>query len=361
MSRTHAAVVFLWMLVPRAWAQDTVATRVRSHADSLLRAWREAQAIANLADSLERERATAGRDTIAVGQLRIIANRSPLPLREAAERAWPAIDSLYGNAAADLVEYPYIIHAVDPDTAVRRSVLHIGLEVPWDLDLHSTMTLLLTNVPVAPLDGPLADWLGAPLRPSLDPDEERRAVYVQLVTAPSQAVRACLLGAVARCADVLALGDTSGLLERWYPSPPERRALVTESFRYFFNHGATAQSFQACLARSDAACTGLLRTLPPGTLPRPLAYAARATIVREALRLGGRDSYRRLLDSDVEIGERLAVAAGVGLDSLVGAWRNAIVAARPKTVALPWWALGAGFGWLAFFGTCGMRSSRWRL
>src|SRR6266702_3785244 len=207
MSRTLASVLFLWMLVPQAWAQDTVVMRLRSSADSLLRAWREAQALANVADSLERERATADRDTIAVGYLRIMANRSPLPLRKAAERAWPAIDSLYGNAAADLIQYPYIIRAVDPDTTVGRSVFHVGLEVPWDLDLRSTTTLLLANVPVAPIDRPLADWLGAPLRPSLDPAEERRAVYLQLVTAPSQAVRACLLGELAR----------------WYRRAPTRR------------------------------------------------------------------------------------------------------------------------------------------
>src|SRR5207245_1800365 len=147
-----ASVLFLWMVVPHAWAQDTVVIRLQGRADSLLRAWRDAQAIANVADSLERERATAGRDTIAVGHLRIIANRSPLPLRQAAERAWPAIDSLYGSAAADLIQYPYIIRAVDPDTTVRRSVYHVGLEVPWDLDLRWTTTLLLANVPVPPLD-----------------------------------------------------------------------------------------------------------------------------------------------------------------------------------------------------------------
>jgi hypothetical protein len=361
MSRALSLAIFLWTLAPNAWAQDTMMTRLRSRADSLLQAWRNAQALANFSDSLERERATVARDTIAVGHLRIIANQSPLPLREAAERVWPAIDSLYGGAAAELVHYPYIIRAVDPDTALRRSSLHVGMEVPWDLDLRSTTTLLLTSLPIAPLDPPLAEWLGMPLRPSVYPEDERRAVYVQLVTAPSQAVRACFLGMLARCADVLALGDTSGLLERWYPSPAERRALVTESFRDFFNHGANALAFQACLALSDAACTGLLRSLPAGTLSRPLGPAARATMVREALRLGGRDAYRRLLESDATIGERLAAAAGVGLDSLVGAWRSAIVAARPPAVALPWWAIGTAFGWLTLFAACGLRSSRWRL
>ena len=36
------------------------------------------------------------RDTIAVGALRIVTDPSPLPVRAAAERAWPVLDSLYG-------------------------------------------------------------------------------------------------------------------------------------------------------------------------------------------------------------------------------------------------------------------------
>jgi len=110
--------------------QDTMMVRLRNRADSLLRTWREAERLADLADSLERERATAGSDTIAIGGLRVIANPSPLALREAAERAWPVIDSLYGTAALELAQHPVIIRAVDPDTAVRRTVLHVGLELP---------------------------------------------------------------------------------------------------------------------------------------------------------------------------------------------------------------------------------------
>jgi hypothetical protein len=188
------------------------------------------------------------------------------------------------------------------------------------------------------------------------------AVYVQLVTAPSQSARACFLGSIARCNEALELGDTKGLLELWYPSPAERRALVMQSFAEFFNHGESAQAFRACIARSAAACTGLLRSLPAGTLPKPLAHDARATLVREALRLGGRDAYRRLLrEPDAPIGDRLAAAAGVRLDSLLAHWRDAVLRARPPAVALPWWAVGAAFGWLTFFAACSLRSSRWRL
>lgn len=336
--------------------------RLRTRADSLLRAWQEARLLADIADSLERERATAGNDTIAVGHLRIIANPSPLPLRAAAERAWPVIDSLYGAAAADLAGQPYIFRAVDPDTAVRRSVLHVGLELPWDLDVGMTTNVLLKTVAVPRFDHALAQWLGAALRPTLRAGDERRAVYLQLVTAPSEAVRRCFLGDIERCKDVLQLGDLTGLLERWYVTPAEREALVTGSFTFYFERGATAAPLHQCREHHDDACTALLRSLPPGTLPRPLAYAARSSLVREALLIGGRDAYPRLVaDSTAPMEARLARAAGVSIDSLVTSWRNGVLAARPPALTLPWWASVAALSWTALFGFLALRSSRWRL
>ncbi len=336
--------------------------RLRNRADSLLRTWREAQLLADVADSLERVRATAGHDTIAVGGLRIIANPSPLPLREAAERAWPVIDSLYGSAAQDLAQHPFIIRAVDPDSGVRRTVLHVGIELPWDLDVRATTTALLTTVTAPHLDPALADWLGAALRPTLHPRDEPAAVFVQLVSAPSEAVRGCFLGDIARCKDVLQVGDTTGLLGRWYATPAEREALVTESFSDYFARSATAPSLQQCRQHRDDACTALLQSLPPGSLPRPLAQAARLLLVREVLRAGGRDAYQRLVARPgTSIGERLSSAAGLDIDSLVVRWRNDVLSARPRPLTLPWWASAAAIGWTAFFGFCALRSSRWRL
>jgi len=343
-------------------SQDSLMARLRRQADSLLSAWRDAQRLAALADSLEQVRATAGSDTIAVGGLRIIVNPSPLPLRDAAERAWPVIDSLYGSAAEDLPRYPYIFRAVDPDSSVRRTVLHVGVEVPWDLDVRATTSLLLTTVTPPSFDAALADWLGSALRPTLRPQDEGAAVFIQLVTAPSEAVRRCFLGDIARCKDVLQIGDSTGWLARWYVTPAEREALVTGSFTDYFARGATALTLQNCRQHRDDACTALLRSLPPGSLPRPLAHAARLLLVREALRAGGRDAYRRLVaDPGAPIEERLSSAAGMHIDSLVVRWRNEVLAARPRPLTLPWWAGFAAIGWTAFFGFCALRSRRWRL
>jgi len=362
MSRLLGLVLAVSLLPSPLRSQDSLVVRLRRQADSLLGTWREAQLLADVADSLEQVRATAGSDTIAVGGLRIIVNPSPLPWREAAEHAWPVIDSLYGSAAEDLSRHPYIFRAVDPDSGVRRTVLHVGVELPWDLDVRATATLLLTTVNAPRFDAALADWLGSGLRPTLHPQSERAAVFVQLLTVPSEAVRACFLGDIAHCKDVLQLGDSIGLLERWYATPAEREALVASSFTDYFARGATAPSLQNCRQHRDDACTSLLQSLPPGSLPRPLAHAARILLVREALRAGGRDAYRRLVARpSAPIRERLASAAGMDIDSLVARWRNAALAARPKPLTLPWWAGFAAIGWTAFFGLCALRSSRWRL
>src|SRR5439155_845596 len=81
------------------------------------------------------------------------------------------------------------------------------------------------------------------------------------------------------CRNALALSESPDPLQQWYPSAGERRALVFRSFAEYFgysDHGAHKSGLQQCGAGSDAACTELLRSLPPGALPRPLAYDALA-------------------------------------------------------------------------------------
>src|SRR6266550_2257663 len=254
-------------------AQDV--PRLQARADSLLREWRRASAVADMVDSLNHTRAAGGTDTISVGALRIVTNPSPARLREAAARAWPVIDSLYGSEAQQLAQRPYLIAPYDPDT------------------------------------------------------------------------------------------NSPNPLQQWYPSAGERRALVLRSFAEYFgysDHGAGKPALQSCGAGSDSACTELLRSLPPGALPRPLTYDARAALVHIALRRGGREAYHRLVATPgAPIADRLASAAGVSVDSLVALWRSEILAARPAPVTLPPRGPWAALGWTAVFAVCALRSSRWRV
>jgi len=336
--------------------------RLQARADSLAREWRRANAVADAIDSLERVRALAGRDTIRVGALMIIANPSPLPLREAAVRAWPLIDSVYGSEARQLEHRPYIIVAVDPDTTVARPPHHGGIEIPWDEGVGPLTLVLLSNVPVAPLDPALQAWLGGSVRPPIRADLQRARAYVELVTAPSQAARRCLTGDIGGCRDALDLIETGDRLLRWYPSAAERRAAAFRSFGEYHERGTQPTGLRDCLAGSDSACTRLLRSLPPGALPRPLSYDARAPLVSVALQLGGREGYHRLVASaGLPMADRIAAAAGVAVDSLVSRWRAEILAARPAPAALPPLGIWIALGWTALFAGCGVRSSRWRV
>ncbi len=344
-------------------AQDV--PRLQARADSLLREWRRASAVADMVDSLNHARAAGGTDTISVGALRIVTNPSPARLREAAARAWPVIDSLYGSEARQLEQHPYLIAPYDPDTTSPKPMRRGAIQVPWDKDVASLAMLLLTTVPIGRPDAALQNWLGGSVVPIIHPVQARAAVYVQLVTAPSQAARSCFLGVIGDCRNALALGESPDPLQQWYPSAGERRALVFRSFAEYFgysDHGARKPTLQLCGAGSDSACTELLRSLPPGVLPRPLTYDAHAALVHIALRLGGREAYHRLVATPgAPIADRLAGAAGVSVDSLVAQWRSEILAARPAPVTLPPWGPWAALGWTAVFAVCALRSSRWRV
>ncbi len=69
--RLHRVLLLVVLACPLPLrAQDSTLVRLRHRADSLAREWRQANAVADLVDSLERERATSWKDTISVGALR---------------------------------------------------------------------------------------------------------------------------------------------------------------------------------------------------------------------------------------------------------------------------------------------------
>jgi hypothetical protein len=347
-------------------ARDRLAERRRleelgAHADSLLREWRRANAIAALVDTVDRVRAGGAADTIGAGSLRIVANPSPLPLREAAARAWAVLDSTYGPEARQLEQRPITLRALDPDTSVELPRLRGVVIVPWDLHATDLALVLLTHVQPPEADAAFKTWLGGLARPLVRPERHRAHVYVELVTVPSQAGRSCFLGEIESCRHYLDLVDSPDIFLRWYPSPDERRAVVSRSLPSL-RRGGRGRAFELCEAGSDSACVELLRSMPRGELPQPAIRGARETLVHLALRLGGREAFHRLLASpDAPIADRLAGAAGVPIDSLVARWRAEILGSRPVPVTLPPWGPWIAIAWMAVFAACGLRSSRWRV
>ena len=350
-------VVALWCAAPL----NGQIPALRAKADSLLTEWRQAKQLADVQDSLRLAGERGGRDTIRAGALTYLVNRSPLPLAQAAAIAWPQVERYYGPAAQAFAQRPFLIQAVDPDTNEDVPPGR-AIKILWNTEVAPLSRALVAMADLGSLDPGLRDWLGGAVVPRFDSGPGHAAVYVQLVTAPSRAARRCYSGDRGACSDALSLRDMTDPATRWYGAD-ERRALAAMEYDSpFAGAHRQEQAAHACEQGSDSICLELLRALPPGRLPPPLDYQARLTLLETAVRLGGPETFRRLIAMPPGLmGQRMAAAAGVSEDSLVGRWRSDVLAARPAPVSLPPWGAWVALGWVIVFGTCGLRSSRWRV
>jgi hypothetical protein len=336
---------------------------LRQRVDSLRQQWQEANVLADLQDSLRLAKGTAGRDTIRVGGLTILANRSPLPIAEAAAHAWPIILRLYGPSAQAMVHRPIVIEAVDPDTSVPPPPPGRAVQLKWDSDTPALTRWLLNYVSGTATDRALREWLGGPLLfDTLAARHATQQAYIELVTRPSLAVRQCFRGNVGACRAALSVTDGADLLTRWY-DPAERRALVAKSYwSAFANQRHRRVDLRACAEGDDSTCLDLLAALPPGHIQPPLDFSARLALAAIAVEMGGAGAMGRLLDApERSMAVRLSDAARTNPDSLTHRWLRTVRAARPASVLVPPWGAWIALGWIGIFATCGLRSSRWRV
>lgn len=376
-----AALLSLGLALPLA-AQSSAEMRARQDAelarmertrDSLLVLWREARDLEALQDSLAHAASVGRLDTIDIGAIRIITNRSKLPLREAAEAYWPVLDSLYGDEAQQLRQHPLVLQAIRPDTGRRRDWVAVGVGLgqraeywgsPVDerTDVEGLINIFRANLNVGAPDSAIRVWLpGAVYPPIFGLTTEARDAYIGLVTSRFQVSQRCLEGDLPSCKVALRLDDRNPeeLLKAF--TTGEQRYLV-QMMEGVFRHNRNLSGLAECRAGSDTACGELLRSAAPAQLPQPLLSESHKLLVHLALQRGGRDAYRRLIaDSTASLAMRIESSAGIPIDSLIAAWRTAVVAARPEPVSLPAGEALATLGWVVLMGYFGLRSSRWRL
>jgi hypothetical protein len=311
----------------------------------------------------ERARADSLRtvvDTQRIGLLTVVSKPThSVYVAEAMRRAWDEMSPALGSdPALDVGLTFYAEPRDDPvpayglfsdDLYAVRYVADAGPAA-----LARTLVVLIRQHLARILD-PSGELLGGLNFQPLE-KETRERLYRLMVTRPSSAVRRCYLGEIAACRDVLAISEIGDPLNVWYDSN-DWRALV-ESRRW---GSRPAADLTLCLeGQLDEACLTVLRTVPARSLA-PLPGDARQLLVDVAVDLGGEGAYRRLLaPGDLKLETRLALAAGVDSDSLISAWRMAMLAARPASPAVPRRSTWATFLWILVFGILGLRSTRWR-
>ena len=351
------ALVWLSFHPGAASAQESAALQRRLTRLDALR--QEAARALARADSARREPL----DTVRAGSLVILVRPTEAGLvRQGAGLAWASVDSLYGSEAHALAAHPMLffvmtrpVQYLAPGSDLLQRVMADETATPDDV---ARQFILATATAMrARADTAASNWLGPILLPAIHTGAEHARVYVELVTAPSAAVRRCYNGDATGCRAALGLLDGGDAATLWYDAA-ERRDLVrrTPEAHRLSMRPAT----EACVVgRSDSSCLAVLHALP--RIDPPLSAEARHSLARLALDVGGRAAYARLLRSPGRpLSERLASAAGVPRDSLMARWRTSILAARPKPVTFTAPGAWAALGWAVAFGLLALRSSRWR-
>lgn len=363
MSSAAGLILFFALAQPQTTAPDTgLLARLAARADSLRTAWRGADALADLADSLAHRVEPPLLESFTAGPLLVLANPSPLHIQEAAERAWRVLDSAYGEAAGQVANTPVQLMTFDPKRPLPGGGRFAGHPAAWDIEQQDLVNLIVGAAAKPRPATRFREWLVTEISPFMDGPRTRSAAYVELVTAPFGLSRECFKGDLVRCAMAMGLPSSDDPVRSQYLTPAERRLAVTRFGSVLDDaYSGSKAAYHECLAGADGACMALLRMLPLRLLPRPLGAESRLALVQLALRLGGRRAFQRLLDASDGPPERaILAAAAVPLDSLFGQWRREVIASRPAPVTVTMGGALTALGWTVLVSALSLRSSRWR-
>jgi len=322
---------------------------------------------------LERLGASAT-DTVFVGTLTMVTGAGARQLvRAGAELGWKRLRTWLGSDTLRL--RGAVIHLRPAGTAAferpRRADIAASLRPGATAeDVAALVQRLAGQFLVAQVDSELVNWSEAlvfgPLRDaqvsaaSVGQTAGLRVSYRELATSQLSRPRQCFLGDLDACRDALGLGVTQDPIVDWYAAS-DRRRWASQWLRVAVMDPRLRGSLPACLDEgNDAACIEFLRLNGHQRTP-PMSGQARRTLLTFALASGGDGAYGRLIDGNGRpILERLAATARVSEDSLLAAWRAAVVAARPAHTTMTLATGSAAVVWIGIFLVVAARSTRWR-
>jgi len=354
-SRALAALLLLSVAgVFRAGAQN--AADYRRRLDSLSRR-------AVTVDSLRNVRRTTilavtPLDTVRAGSLTVVALHAARSEAAAvAESAWAAIAPTYGQSANALTGQIFVLSFPDQNHSTPVEPWELAISAaetnPWPL--VTAAARLMTSM----ADSALKAWEGGTFVPSPRHQTRWDLLYIELVTSPWHRVQECYRDRLASCQLALGLDGQDSAAARWYDAEDRRRYVRTLGFSTYERTQKELQD--RCVLQRDDACEDRFHHLTQGLVPTPFSNGARMSLLAFALDRGGRGAYDRLIAGRGQpMPVRLAAAAGLSLDSLIRAWREQVLSARPSTVALTTRSAWTAVCWCFLLAVLALRSNRWR-
>jgi hypothetical protein len=360
----RAVLVCLVALLP-AYAVSAQGwdARIREHrarVDSLELLYQQARQRAEESERRERESRLDRRpviDTAFVGPMVILAQ--PSVVRRSTERfseAWQHYEPLLGSSAARLRGVVFLVSGDRPSVTLQSMRTRAN---HWEVALLSTLrreaereiALRAVGAPIHKLmPTEVQRWLGEiPLGATQDPSR----VYRELAMSTVASGQRCYRGELSACSALLALTDDT-LWVRHY-TPDQLRQLLKTTYH-------SPRVYQCVQQRQDSTCIGIFSSPRGNTALMPLSPGARATLLHQAIRMGGAGALDRLLsDSTASVSGALANVARSDIDSVVSAWHDTIMESRPTASAGLGLSVIVTLMWVLIFTALALRSTRWRL
>ncbi|MHB0962745.1 MAG: hypothetical protein ACYC5V_06015 [Gemmatimonadaceae bacterium] len=219
-----------------------------------------------------------------------------------------------------------------------RDVQGVTLNYPVVAEELSASALsVMERAAARRLPSPIESWLdhSVPLRaarPDLAAD-----LFRTMATSDAAVVRRCAAGDRVACRLGFALDSVpSDPVTAWYDAsdlPALARSVGDHIQRAGLSRAMSRDEQESCtVQRQMEACRRMVALLPAGTFRIPMPGAARTSLTRLALEMGGVRGIERLrAASEKTVGGQLAAVAGVPADALLGRWLEQLIAARPSS------------------------------
>lgn len=338
--------------------------------DSLTTAWRAAVAAQMHADSA---RALAlPSDTIRVGNLVVLSDGGHVELsRATAAIVSPELDRAFGGWAARMQSHVLVVRrptasgTPDDVTIVESGVADSGGRV-----LLTSSSLPTTEALAAAwrrkseeylsrdLDPPFREWLGVSV--PIEPMTARGLAKgrVDLVLAHSRVAHECARGSAQACEQMLGLTPVDDPAFDLFDA---RERLDMIKWYSFVLQRRDPGSYARCVsAGAQAVCDSLVRSFPGDVIPKPAPPKVRLNFVQYALMLGGEGSFDRLVQTQGTLGDRIAAAAKMPVDSVVSRWQSNLMSSSSSSTAIDVATALSSVFWACLCGALALRSSRWR-